>query len=55
MQFKKILIVQTAFLGDVILSTVLIEKLKSFYPEAQIDFLLNKGAEGLLADHPLIH
>ncbi len=52
MTIKKILIIQTAFLGDVILATPLIEKLKMFYPESSIDFLLRKGNEGLLKNHP---
>jgi heptosyltransferase II len=51
---RSVLIIQTAFLGDVILSTGLIEKLKEYYPEAAIDFLLRKGNEGVLAGHPKI-
>lgn len=51
---RKILIIQTAFIGDVILATALIEKLIRFYPDAQIDFLLRKGNEGVLKDHPYI-
>ncbi|MGC4022347.1 MAG: glycosyltransferase family 9 protein [Cyclobacteriaceae bacterium] len=53
-QFQSILIIQTAFIGDVILATGLIEKLHQHYPEAKIDFLLRKGNEGLLANHPLL-
>lgn len=52
---KKILIIQTAFIGDVILATPLIEKLKRFYPGAEIDFLLRKGNEGLLREHPKVN
>lgn len=52
---KKILIIQTAFIGDVILATPLIEKLKLFYPDCQIDFLLRKGNEGLLKHHPKLN
>ncbi len=52
---KKILIIQTAFIGDVILATPLVEKLKRFYPQAEIDFLLRKGNEGLLREHPKIN
>jgi ADP-heptose:LPS heptosyltransferase len=51
----KILIIQTAFIGDVILATVVIEKLKQYYPEADIDFLVRKGNESLLKDHPHLH
>ncbi len=48
----QILIIQTAFIGDVILATALIEKLKVHHPTAQIDFLLRKGNESLLDAHP---
>lgn len=50
----KFLVIQTAFIGDVILATPLVEKLRRFYPDAQIDFLLRKGNEKLLAGHPHI-
>jgi len=49
---RSILIIQTAFIGDVILATALIEKLHAYYPDATIDFLVRKGNEGLLAGHP---
>jgi heptosyltransferase-2 len=52
MGIKKILIIQTAFLGDVILATPLIESLSTTFPTAQIDFLLKKGNEALLSEHP---
>ena len=52
---QKFLIIQTAFIGDVVLATPLIEKLHDFFPEAQIDFLLRKGNEQLLTGHPFIH
>ena len=48
----KFLIIQTAFIGDVVLATALVEKLNETHPESQIDFLLRKGNESLLAGHP---
>lgn len=54
MGLQRILIIQTAFIGDVILATCLIEKLNAFFPEAEIDFVLRKGNEGLLKDHPIL-
>ncbi len=51
---SSILIIQTAFIGDVILATALIEKCKRKYPQASIDFLLRKGNESLLQHHPYI-
>lgn len=50
----KFLIIQTAFIGDVVLATAIIDKLHSFYPHAQIDFLLRKGNEGLLQNNPYL-
>jgi heptosyltransferase-2 len=46
------LIIQTAFIGDVILATGILEKLRTFYPDATLDFLVRKGNEGILKDHP---
>ena len=48
----QILIIQTAFIGDVILATALIEKLKIYFPASSIDFVLRKGNESLLEAHP---
>ncbi len=52
---QRILIIQTAFIGDVVLATALIEKLHQHHPTAKIDFLLRKGNEALLTDHPLLN
>ncbi len=52
---KKILLIQTAFLGDVILATALIEKLHTHFSLAKIDFLVRKGNESVLVQHPLIN
>jgi len=51
----KVLIIQTAFTGDVVLATPIIEKLKLTYEDCTIDFLLRKGNETLLLDHPLVN
>lgn len=50
-----ILIIQSAFIGDVILATPLIEQFAAAYPHARLDFLLRKGNEGLLHAHPKVH
>ena len=52
---QKILIIQTAFIGDVILATPIIEKLHQHYPEAKIDFLVRRGNGGLLKGHPYLN
>lgn len=52
---KKFLVIQTAFIGDVIMATAVVEKLIKFYPDAQIDFVVRNGNEGLLRNNPHIH
>jgi len=52
---KKILVIQTASIGDVILATPVLEKLHTYFPEADIDILVKKGNEGLFTAHPFIH
>ncbi len=45
---KKILIIQTASIGDVILATPLLEKLHDIYgKEAQLDILIKDGNQNL--------
>ena len=39
---KRILIIQTAFLGDVILATPVVSELKRIFPSAEIDVLVKK-------------
>lgn len=51
----RILIIQTAFIGDVILATSLLEAVHSAHPNSSIDFLLRKGNEGLFEQHPFIN
>lgn len=50
----KFLVIHTAFTGDVVLATALAEKLHTAFPGAVIDFLVRKGNEGLLQNHPFI-
>jgi len=52
---KKILLIQTAFTGDVVLATPLLEKLHRFFSDAKIDFCLRKGNESLLKGHPFVN
>lgn len=52
---QRILVIQTAFIGDVILATSLLEKIHSQLPKAKIDFLVRKGNESLVSDHPFIN
>ncbi|MES2837805.1 MAG: glycosyltransferase family 9 protein [Bacteroidota bacterium] len=50
-----ILIIQTAFIGDAILATSVLEKLHQFFPTAQIDLLVRKGNESLFVEHPFLN
>src|ERR1700761_6945565 len=52
---QKFLVIQTAFIGDVVLATALLEKLHAYFPDAAIDFLVRKGNEDLLTGHPFLH
>lgn len=52
---QKFLVIQTAFIGDVVLATGILEKLHEHFPDAAIDFLVRKGNEGLLQGHPFLH
>jgi heptosyltransferase-2 len=52
---KKILVIQTAFIGDVVLATALIENLHQQLPEVKIDILVRKGNESLFESHPFLN
>jgi heptosyltransferase-2 len=49
---ENILIIQTAFLGDVILALPMVQTIKAHLPEAQIDFLCVPDSSHVLANHP---
>ena len=51
----KVLVVQTAFLGDVVLTLPVVQVLKRHFPAAMIDVLVTPRAAGLLAGHPDIN
>jgi heptosyltransferase II len=53
-ELKNILVVQTAFLGDVILTLPLVQVLKRNVPDASIDFVLIPRSAELLVGHPAI-
>ena len=52
--FQRILIVHTAFVGDVILMTPLIRATKRVFPKAKIDALVIPQTAGLLQNNPFI-
>lgn len=55
MQVSRFLLIQTAFIGDAILATALLEKLADFYPHATIDLLIRRGNESLFDQHPRLN
>jgi ADP-heptose:LPS heptosyltransferase len=52
---KKILIIQTAFIGDAILGTAVLESLHHLYPDAELSYLVRKGNESILNNHPFVY
>lgn len=52
---KNILVIQTAFIGDAILASSVLEKLHSFFPQAKISILVRKGNESLYHEHPFLN
>lgn len=51
---KKILVIQTAFIGDVVLATALLESLHQENPQIAISILVRKGNEALFQAHPFV-
>ncbi|MCB0479074.1 MAG: glycosyltransferase family 9 protein [Crocinitomicaceae bacterium] len=49
---KKVLFIHTAFIGDVILFTAILEQWSRKYPESKMDVLVRKGNESLVQNHP---
>ncbi len=50
----RFLVIQTAFLGDALLATALLEDLHKAYPQSDIDFLVRQDAAPLFKNHPFI-
>ena len=53
--FKNILVVQTAFIGDVILTLPLVQACKRLFPNAAIDVVVTPAVRELCSNHPDIH
>lgn len=51
---KKILIFHTAFIGDIVLSTPLIKKIKAKYPNSEITYATTPAGAKILANNPLL-
>ncbi|AOP34506.1 ADP-heptose--LPS heptosyltransferase [Leptospira tipperaryensis] len=51
---EKILLIQTAFLGDLILTTAFFREVKRKYPNSHLTVVVNKGTDGVLEANPHI-
>ena len=51
----KILIIHTAFIGDIVLSTPLIQRLKYMYPNSKIDYLTLPTNQSVINNNPNLH
>lgn len=52
--YRNILIIQTAFIGDAILASSLVEKFHSVFPQSSISILVRKGNESIFHNHPFL-
>ena len=52
---NKVLVIQTAFIGDAILGTALLERLHREFPNAKIDYLVRDGNQSLFEGHPFLN
>ncbi|MHA8102364.1 glycosyltransferase family 9 protein [Aquirufa nivalisilvae] len=52
LEHSKVLLIQTAFLGDAVLATALLEKIRIESPDTEIHILVRKGNESLFKAYP---
>ncbi|MHA8063424.1 glycosyltransferase family 9 protein [Aquirufa aurantiipilula] len=52
LKHSKVLLIQTAFLGDAVLATALLEKIRMESPDTEIHILVRKGNESLFKAYP---
>ena len=51
----KILVIHTAFIGDIVLSTPLIQRLKDMYSISEIDYLTLPANQSVISNNPNLH
>ena len=51
----KIAIVKLSALGDIVHASIVLEYIKSYYPEVVIDWVIDERFAGLFKEHPLIN
>ena len=49
---RKVLFIQTAFLGDVVLATAALEAWHAAHPEGRVEVLVRKPMDQLFVEHP---
>ena len=54
MNYSNILVIQTAFIGDAILASSLLEKLYKQFPQSKISILVRAGNESIYDAHPFL-
>ena len=54
-EYRSILVIQTAFTGDAVLGTSVLETLHHAYPGARITYLVRAGHSSLFTHHPFLH
>jgi len=52
--FRRICVIADVHIGDAVITQSAISALRDFFPEAKIDYIFNKTAEGLIAGNPEI-
>ncbi|MBI3592158.1 MAG: lipopolysaccharide heptosyltransferase I [Nitrospirae bacterium] len=52
---KKLLIIKPSSLGDIVHSLPFLDVMKDSFPKAEIHWIIAKGLEGLLEDHPMVN
>ena len=52
--FKKILVIQTAFIGDAILASAALESIHKKFPQTELHILVRNGNETLFENHPYL-
>ncbi len=53
-RIKEILIIRTAYIGDVMMTVPILKPLKNRFPDAKISFLTSIGAKEILENNPYI-
>lgn len=51
----RILVIRTAYIGDVVMTLPLLKPLRDRFPEAEIDFLTSESAKSVLENNPYIN